>query len=453
MEFDVSIFKPYDIRGNVPNQLNSDIAYRIGNGLAAFLKPRTLAVGRGRSRHALELTEAIIGGITDFGCDIMDLGEISPDIMNFAIGKYSLDGGVIICPGSGNADEIEIRFTRKHAMPLSGRHDLDQVRIALENDIVKKSPHRGNTTRKDITQPFCGHCLSFVDKFAIKPLKVIVNAHGGVAGDIVSAILNQLPVKIDSEIINTELSKYKIPESAATGGTELGRIIIEKKADLGAAFDPAAGRISIYDCEGKKISGDMLTALIAEYFLGKYPGENILYSLICSRAIPELIENKGGRAIRTRVGPSLIRPMMKKHNAVFGGEPSGYYYYRNNWFADSAMITFLVCLEIISRNRKSLGTIIKSFDRYFRSGEISLHINSVREKIELVSEKYASGQQDRLDGLSIDMGDFWFNIRSSNTEPVIRLNVEAVSKESLTTELSNLLKILRTEYNDYAPTG
>ena len=244
MEFDVSIFKPYDIRGIVPDQLNSDIAYRIGNGLAAFLKPRTLAVGRGRSRHACELSEAIISGISDFGCDIVDLGEISPDIMNFAVGKYGLDGGVLVCPGSGGADEIEIRFTRKYAMPLSGRHDLDHVRNALENDIIKKSPNRGNTTRKDFMRPFCEHCLSFIDPNAIKPIKVIVDAHGGVAGEIIPNILSRLPVKIDAEIINSNLSKNEISTNAFAADSELSRIIIEKKAAIGAAFDPAAGRIS-----------------------------------------------------------------------------------------------------------------------------------------------------------------------------------------------------------------
>lgn len=441
MEFDVSIFKPYDIRGIVPDQLNSDIAYRIGNGLAAFLKPRTLAVGRGRSRHACELSEAIISGISDFGCDIVDLGEISPDIMNFAVGKYGLDGGVLVCPGSSNIDEIEIRFTRKHAMPLSGRHDLDHVRNALENDIIKKSPNRGNTTRKDFMQPFCEHCLSFIDPHAIKPIKVIVNAHGGVAGDIIPNILSRLPVKIDTEIINSQLPKNEKSEPA---NTELSRIIIEKKAVMGAAFDPAAGRISLYDSQGKRINGDMLIALIAEYLLGKFPGENILYSLICSRAIPELIEGKGGQAIITRVGPSLVRPMMKKHEALFGGEPSGYYYYRDNWYADSAMITFLVCLEIMSREPKSLVTLAKSYDRYFRSGELSLRVNSVREKIEMVAEKYASGNLDRLDGLSVDMGDFWFNMRSSNTEPVVRLNVEAASKKLLDEKVAEILAVIKS---------
>lgn len=439
MEFDVSIFKPYDIRGIAPDQLNNDIAYRIGNALAVFLKPTNLAVGRGRGRYAYELGEAVISGITDTGSDTVDLGEVSPDVLNFAVGKYNLDGGVMICPGGSHKDEIEIRFTRKQAMPLSGRHDLDQVREALQNDIIRKSSHRGNTSRKDFLPQFSEHCLSFVDPYSIKPLKIIVDAHGGVAGDIVPAVLSRLPVKINADIINTEL-----PQNNTETGSELRQEIAKKGAAFGAVFDPAAGRLMLFGSDGMKIDGDMLTALIAEYFLNKQPDDNILYSLICSRTVPELIERKGGRAIQTRVGPSLIRPMMKKYNAVFGGEPSGYYYYRDNWFADSAMVTLLICLEIMSRSEKSPATLIEAFDRYFRSGEISLKISSTREKIEMIAEKYASGKQDRLDGLSVDMGDFWFNIRSSNTEPVVRLNVEAVSKEILDDKVKEILAIVNS---------
>ena len=417
MDFDISIFKPYDIRGIVPDQINPDIAYRIGNALAIFLKPVTVAVGRGNDGSSRELCEAIISGIIDAGPDIVDLGEVSPDALHYAVGKYDLDGGIMIAPGYVKKDEIEIKICRKAAMPLSGKQDLDQIRIALEDDTIEKSPNRGNITRKDILPEFIEYCFGMVDMYAFKPLKLAIEAHGGTANNFIPAILNRLPVKIDAEVINSEISENNIDMSSQT--------------DLGVEFDRAGGRITLIDSRGQKVAGDILTALVADYLLDKHPGETILYSLICSRAVPELIEKKSGRALKTRVGPSLIRPMMKKHNALFGGEPSGYYYYRDNWFADSSIITFLIGLEIISRSDRSLDLIVKDMDHYFRSGEITIRANSAREKMEMIAGKYASGIQDRLDGLSVEMDDFWFNIRLSNTEPAVRLNVEATSKKLL----------------------
>lgn len=429
MDFDISIFKPYDIRGIVPDQINPDIAYRIGNALAVFLKPVTVAVGRGNNGHSRELCEAVIGGIIDAGSDIIDLGEISPDVLHFAVGKYDLDGGIMIAPGHVKKDEIEIKICRRRAMPLSGKQDLDQIRKALEDNTIEKSPNRGNMARKDILQEFIDHCFGLVDIYSIKPLKLIIEAHGGTANNFIPSILERLPVKT-GPVLNSDMSANDIKVSG--------------RADLGVEFDRAGGRITLYDSKGKSVAGDILTALVADYLLEKYPGETILYSLICSKAVPELIARKGGQALKTRVGPSLIRPMMKKHNALFGGEPSGYYYYRDNWFADSSIITFLIILEIISRSDRPLEQIVKDIDHYFRSGEITVRANSAREKMETIAEKYSSGIQDRLDGLSVEMDDFWFNIRLSNTEPAVRLNVEAISKELLDEKIEEILDLINS---------
>jgi len=442
MEFDTSIFKPYDIRGNVSDQITPDIAYRIGNALVVFLKPTTIAVGCGVGRSIGELRDAIVGGIIDAGSDIIDIGETTPDALHLAVGKYNLDGGVMITPGFGNPDEVEVKICRKQAMPLSGRHDLDKIRIALEDDTVKRSPNRGNIARKDINPEFVEHCLSKADIYSLKPLRLMVEAHGGAAGDMVQSILKRLPVKIECELINSEISRSDDEKKRSDTSADLISKIIEKKADLGIEFDPAGGRIMIFDSKGQVVPGDLLTALVGSHLLRKNPGETILYSLICSRTVPELIEKNGGVAIKTRVGPSLIRPMMKKHDALFGGEPSGYFYYREHWFADSSMITFLNCLEIISRNNEPLYRLIEDMDHYFRSGEITVRANSAREKIEMIAEKYASGTQDRLDGLSVEMSDFWFNIRFSNTEPAVRLNVEATRKELLVQKMNEIMLLI-----------
>jgi len=422
MEFDDTIFKPYDIRGIAPDQINPDIAYHIGNALVAFLNPTTIAVGRGTGKQTGEICDAVIRGINDAGSDITDLGEITPDALHYVVGKYDLDGGIMIAPGRRDADEIEIKICRKQAMPLSGRGDLDQIRAALDNNTVKISPNRGNTARKNILPEFVEHCLARIDRDAVEPLRMVIDTHGGAAAGVIPSILEKLSVKFDYELINTPIG--------SENGTLISKLA-EKSADCGIEFDPAGGRMALYDSKGRLLPGDILTALIAGHLLDKNHGETVLYSLICSRAVPELIEQKGGIAVKTRVGPSLVRPMMKKHNALFGGEPSGYFYYRDHWFADSGIITFLTCLEILSRNEKPLNEMITDLDKYHRSGEITFRVSSAREKIELVAKKYSTGTQDRLDGLSVDTGDFRFNIRLSNTEPAVRLNVEATGREIL----------------------
>jgi len=445
MEFDKTIFKAYDIRGTFPDQLNQEIAYHIGNALASYLKPQSIAVGRDMRNSSQELFDALTRGIVDAGVDVVDLGRVSTDGLYFAVGKYGYDGGVQITASHNPKEYNGFKICRKEALPLSGQEGLDKIREALINDTVEKSSQRGNIARKDISSDYADHCLSFIDKSIIKKFKVVADAGNGMAGVTLPPVFENLPVdliplffELDGSFPNHPASPIELENLK-----DLQKKIADEKADFGVAFDGDADRMFLVDKNGRQVGGDMVTALVADNLLDKNPGETILYNLICSKAVPELIERRGGKAIRTRVGHALIKPLMKKNNAIFGGEHSGHFYFRDNWFADSGLIAFLVCLELLSKSDKPLHEKIAEIDPYFRSGEINSRVQSARDKIDEVADHFSDGQQDRLDGLTVEFDDYWFNLRPSNTEPLLRLNVEANSKDLLDKKVEKILKIVR----------
>ena len=446
MKFDSNIFKAYDIRGTVPGQLNPEITYRIGNALAGYLKPKSIAVGRDMRLSSEELFDALSHGIMDAGVDVVDLGLTSTDGLYFAVGKYEYDGGVMITASHNPKQYNGFKICRREALPLSGQEGLDKIQLALENDSIIKSSQRGNIARKDITFDYTEHCLSFIDLSIIKPFKIVVDAGNGMAGATLPPVFEKLPLKIIPLYFELDGSFPNHPASPIEleNLIDLQKAIAENKADFGAAFDGDADRMFLIDKNGRQLGGDMVTALVSDNLLDKNPGETILYNLICSKAVPELIERKGGKAIKTRVGHALIKPLMKKYNAIFGGEHSGHFYFRNNWFADSGLIAFLVCLELLSRSAKRLDEKVREIDPYFRSGEINSRVDSAKDKIEQVAAYFSDGEQDRLDGLTVTYKNFWFNLRPSNTEPLIRLNAEADSKSLLDKKTDEILKIIRS---------
>jgi len=446
MEFDKSIFKAYDIRGTYPNQLDDKIAYRIGNGLARYLKPTSIAVGRDMRISSDELFEHLSHGIIDAGVDVVDLGRISTDGLYFAVGKFEYDGGIMITASHNPKEYNGFKICRQQALPLSGQEGLDKIKLAMEEDALEKSSQRGNINRRDISADYAKHCLSFIDISIIKPFKIVIDAGNGMAGLTLPPVFEKLPIKViplyfelDGSFPNHPASPIELENLA-----DLRKKIADEKADFGVAFDGDADRMFLVDRFGNQIGGDMVTALVAGNLLDKNPGETILYNLICSKAVPELVIKKGGKAIRTRVGHALIKPLMKKHNAIFGGEHSGHFYFRDNWFADSGLIAFLVCLELLSRHNRPLDEMVKAINPYFRSGEINSRVKSARDKIEEVAAHFSDGEQDRLDGLTVDYGSFWFNLRPSNTEPLLRLNVEAKSKEVLSKKTDEIMEIIRS---------
>ena len=447
MAFDPTIFKAYDIRGVYPEQLDAELAYKIGYALASLLKPTTIAVGRDMRTSSEEMFEHLSRGINDHGVDVIDIGLVSTDGLYFAVGKYDYDGGVMITASHNPKEYNGFKICRSKAEPLSGNEGLDQIKRFIETgSAMPKSPSPGNIVRRDISESYAVHCMSFVDLAKIKPFNVVIDAGNGMAGATLPPVLDKLPIKttrlffdLDGQFPNHPASPIELENLK-----DLIAKIKETGADFGAAFDGDADRMFLVDKNGRQLGGDMVTAMVAKSLLKTQPGETILYNLICSRAVPELIEKLGGIAIRTRVGHALIKPLMKQHNAVFGGEHSGHFYFRDNWFADSGLIAFLVCLELLSVEGRPLDEMMAEIDPYFRSGEINSRVSSVSEVIDKVKGVFSDGQQDTEDGLTVRYPDFWFNLRPSNTEPLLRLNIEAESKDLLEEKKNELLSIIRT---------
>lgn len=443
---DESIFKSYDIRGIYPQQLNEDIAYKLGRALVEYLKPRTIAVGRDVRLSSEGLARAIIKGITEGGAEVIDIGLCSTDGLYFAVGNFKYDGGVMITASHNPPEYNGMKVCRKDAVPLSGQEGLDKIKaLVLKSNFpaVKKT---GKITRHDIDQDYTSHVLSFVDKGKLKPFKIVIDAGNGIAGKIVPQVFRELPCKVIPLFFDLDgtfpnhLPNPIVPENTLF----LREKVLEQKADLGAIFDGDADRMFLMDEKGKLLGGDMVTALVAKNLLKKEKGATVLYNLVCSKTVPEVIQKSGGRGIRTKVGHALIKPLMKKYNAIFGGEHSGHFYFRNNWFADSGLIALLVCLELISEENKPLSSLLSSIDHYFRSGEINSQVVDIPSKLKEVEKRYAdSGKFDHLDGLIIEFDNWWFSLRPSNTEPLLRLNLEATTQELLEQKKKELLELIR----------
>jgi phosphomannomutase len=443
---DPSIFKAYDLRGTYPDQINKEVARQIGRGLVGYLRPKSVVVGRDMRLSSPEVREGLIEGITAGGADVVDIGLVSTDCMYFSVGKYRYEAGVMITASHNPPEYNGFKMCRRDAVPLSGEAGLDRIQeMVLKNDFPA-APKSGRIEERDVDDDYVDHILSFVDRKRVKPFKMVIDAGNGMAGKIVPKLFAHLPCKVipmffelDGSFPNHPASPIE-PENIAP----LRERVLKEKADLGAAFDGDADRMFLVDQNANPLGGDMVTALVAKSLLRKEKGATILYNLICSKAVPELIGSEGGKAIRTRVGHALIKPLMKEHNAVFGGEHSGHFYFRNNWFADSGLIALVVCLELISEEGRPLSELVRSIDTYVRSGEINSRLENIPQKMSQIEKHYSDGKIDHLDGLTVDFGEWWFNLRPSNTEPLLRLNVEAASKEMLDRKTAELLKLIRS---------
>jgi phosphomannomutase len=384
-------------------------------------------------------------GISEGGCGVIDIGLVSTDCLYFAVGRFGYDAGVMITASHNPPEYNGFKMCKKEAVPLSGEAGIDQIkRLVLKDDFP--SPKKlGRIEKHDVESAYIQHLFSFVDKDKIKPFKIVIDAGNGMAGKIIPKIFCYLRCQVIPMFFELDgsfphhLASPIEPENIAP----LRKRVLAEKADLGAAFDGDADRMFLIDEKAEPLGGDMVTALVAKNLLKKEKGATILYNLICSKAVREIIESSGGKPVRTRVGHALIKPLMKKHNAIFGGEHSGHFYFRSNWFADSGLIALLVCLELISEENRPLSALIKSIDPYFRSGEINSQVTDIPKKLKEIERRYSSGKIDYLDGITVDFKDWWFNVRPSNTEPLLRLNIEADTKEKLEEKKEELLKLIR----------
>ncbi len=440
------IFKNYDIRGLYPQELNEDLAYEIGRVLVPLIQARHIVIGRDMREGAAELSDALAEGCMDAGADVIDIGLVSTDALYFAVGRYAYDGGVMITASHNPAGFCGMKITEKDARAVSFASGLGKIMEQVKTgSLPEKAASKGKSSARELLEEFGQHCLSFIEPTLIKPLKIAIDAGNGMAGKTVPALFKYLPCEIlpiyfelDGSFPNHPASPLE-PENLQ----DLQKAVLDNGCDLGVAFDGDADRMFIVDENASIVGGDIVTALVALNTLKHYPGARILYNLICSRSVPELIEACGGQPRRSPVGHSLIKQIMRDEDIAFGGEHSGHFYFKNNWYADSGMIALLQCLEMISNQGKRVSELIEPLDRRFRSGEINSRVNDIPAKIEMFKGQYKDGHVDRLDGLTIEYDDWWLNLRASNTEPLLRLNLEADSMELMQKELERALTFIR----------
>jgi phosphomannomutase len=443
-----TLFKAYDIRGTVPDELNPDIAYRIGRATAAFLGATEIVVGRDMRVSGPALSAALIDGLRDQGANVTDIGLVSTDTLYFAVGKYGYEGGVMITASHNPAAYNGFKVCREEARALSLETGIGDIRdLAVSGDFPEPAGKRGDLFERDVLDAYAEHVLGMIDPTSIKPLKIAIDAGNGMAGELIPPVFKSLPCEViplyfelDGTFPNHEANPIE-PENIR----DLQHTVTEQGCDLGVAFDGDADRMFLIDEHGGFVSGDMTLAMVALQMLRKNPGSAIVYNLICSRTVPEIIEEHGGRPIRSRVGHSFIKPMMRDEDAIFGGEHSGHFYFRDNWYADSGLIAVLTVLQLISDEDQSLSQILEPIDSRFRSGEINSEVSDSAGIMKRVEDHFAAqgADIDHLDGLTVGFDDWWFNLRGSNTQPLLRLNVEAEDKGVLDQRTAEVLKLIR----------
>ncbi len=441
-----SLFKTYDVRGVVPSELTPETAYRIGRALVLHLGVSEVAVGRDMRTSGVLLSAALIEGARDQGANVTDFGLVSTDALYFAVGKFGFPAGVMITASHNPPEYNGFKICREEARALSLQEGIGQIRdLVLANDFSEPAGgRRGDLVQREVLQDYADHVLGLIDTSKIKPLKIAVDAGNGMAGATIPLVFKDLPCEIvplffelDGTFPNHLANPIK-PENVA----DLQRTVIEQGCDLGVAFDGDADRMFLIDEKGQAIGGDMVTAMVAVALLKQHPGAAICYNLICSRSVPETILANGGRPIRTPVGHSLIKKIMRAEDAIFGGEHSGHFYFRDNWYADSGLLAMLTSLVLISESGGSVSGVIEPLDTRFRSGEINTTVKNAQTIISEVAAAYSARgwEIDEFDGLTVSLPDRWFNLRASNTEPLLRLNVEADKPETLKATVDDVLE-------------
>ncbi len=444
---DPAIFKAYDVRGVYPGELNEEIAYQIGRAFVAFLGVDRVAVGRDMRLSGPAIAGALSQGIAAQGAEVIDLGLTSTDELYFAVGKFGYPAGAMVTASHNPAEYNGLKLCRAEAIPLSEETGITQIRDLVVGGAIPAAPGRGRVVTRDVLHDYIAHALGFIDVGALRPLKVVADAGNGMAGMILPRVFDRLPCELiplyfelDGSFPNHPANPIELENIA-----DLQAKVRETGADLGVAFDGDADRMFIVDERGTFIGGDMVTAMVAQRLLSRYPGAPIVYNLICSRSVPQTIERLGGRAVRERVGHSFIKATMRREDAVFGGEHSGHFYFRDNWYADSGLIAFLTVLELLSLREAPVSQVLAPLDPYVRSGEINSEVRDIGVVLARVEEHYraAGATIDELDGLTVEYPDWWFNLRPSNTQPLLRLNVEAANEEQLRAKTDEVLRLVR----------
>jgi phosphomannomutase len=445
---DPKVFKAYDVRGVYPAELDEGGAYGIGRAYVEQFEPHTVAVGRDMRLSAPSMAAAAMDGAADGGADVLDLGMVGTEMLYYAVGEGGLDGGICVTASHNPGQYTGMKIVRRGALPVGGDSGLAEVceRALAGFGAVAR---RGEIRQEDVWPGFVDKVLSFVEPEAIRPLKVVIDAANGMAGAMLPPVLERLPqvdavrcyFEPDGTFPNHEPNPL-LPENREF----IVRTTREEGADLGVAYDGDADRCFFVDDAGEFVPGDFATALLAGLMLEKTPGAKVIYDVRASWAVPRSIEAAGGTPLVNRVGHAFIKHRMREEGAVFAGEVSAHYYFRDFSQADTGVVPFLLMLELISRRGRSLSEILAPFRaEYFLTGEINTPVSDVPATLHALEEHFAAqgGRLSHLDGVSVDFDDWHFNVRPSNTEPLLRLNLEALSQERMAEKRDEVLAVIR----------
>ena len=447
---DPDIFKAYDVRGTYPDQIHEAGVRAIGAAFAAYLGATRIAVGRDMRVSSPSLAAAFIDGATSQGAAVVDYGMIPTDLLYFAVARDGLDGGAQITASHNPKQYNGLKMVKQEAFPLSGDAGISDIRdmIAAQR-LPPPVAQPGSVTTRDVVAAYVDHVMSFIDPSVVRPFKVVLDAGSGMGGLIAPLLFDRLPCQttrlcfeIDGRFPNHEANPL-IDENRR----HIVERVVAEGADVGIAWDGDADRCFFIDGTGAFVSGDFVTALLAEAFLLKAPGSTVIYDLRASHAVRDVVAASGGTSLMNRVGHAFFKKRMRETNAIFGGEVTGHYYFRDNFYADNGFIPALLILELMSKKGQSLHELLEPLRRkYFISGEINTKVASmslVPAKLEALAKRYADGTQQSLDGLSVEYADWHFNVRPSNTEPLLRLNLEATTPEMMAARRDEVIALIR----------
>ena len=443
-----AIVKAYDIRGTVPDQLDATLTHALGVAFAKFSEAKMIVVAHDMRPSGPDLVEAFQRGLTEQGVDVINLGLASTDLLYFASGVLDAPGAMFTA-SHNPAQYNGIKCCLSGARSIGIDNGLREMKAIAQDVLDGKGPavakRLGEVSHKNMLAEFVDHVVSFIDTKSLRKLKIVADTANGMGGLVAPAVFDRLS-EFELEVMYGELDgtfpNHPADPIQPANQRDLQARVISGKFDVGLAFDGDADRVFLVDELGNSVSGSTTTALLASVFLRENPNATILYNLICSRIVPETITKMGGKPIRTKNGHSYMKQVMAQTGAVFAGEHSGHYYFADNYRADSGLIATMVVLGEMSRTGKTLSELRAPFEKYAGSGEINTQVKDIAVVIERVTKQFASYPQDHLDGLTVDCGSWWFNVRPSNTEPLLRLNLEAATREECDEHVAELLMLI-----------
>ncbi len=446
LKINPNIFRAYDIRGIYPEEINEEIAQKLALAFIKFLKPEKIIIGRDCRLSSSSLFRVLSETIRENGVGVVDIGLCSTPLFYWAIRSEKSDGGIMISASHNPPNYSGFKLYRREAIPISGNTGIREIKnLLIKGKILVTRKKKGKIIRKHLIKRYLDFVFSKAEIKAIKPLKIVVDAGNGMAGPEVREMFKKIPVQLTELYFEPD---GRFPNHQANPLKEetlldLKRTILKKRADLGIAFDGDADRVIFVDEKADTIRGDLVTALMARELLKKNPGQKILYEVRSSQIVKEIIEKNGGKAILGKAGHSLIKEQMRREDIFFAGELSGHYFFREFGFVECPLFLILKILEIISRENKKISQILKPFEKYFHSGEINFEVKDKKKKIEEIKKYYQSAPRIlEIDGLTVQYNDWWFNLRPSNTEDLLRLNIEAKTEKLLEKNKKELTQLI-----------